>query len=79
MILDEPCAGLTETETGQFAEVMRKIRDTGISILLVEHHMSLIMNVSDYITVIDHGTKIAEGIPSEIMNEPVVRRSYLGE
>ena len=79
LVLDEPCAGLTETETEQFAHIMKKIRETGISMLLVEHHMSLIMDVSDYITVIDHGTKIAEGLPAEIAANPIVRKSYLGE
>lgn len=79
MVLDEPCAGLTETETEQFAELITKIKRTGVSMLLVEHHMSLIMNVSDYITVIDHGTKISEGIPEKIISDPIVKRSYLGE
>ena len=79
MILDEPCAGLTESETEQFGIIMKKIKETGISILLVEHHMNLIMEVSDYITVIDHGLKIAEGIPEEIISNPTVRMSYLGE
>lgn len=79
MILDEPCAGLTESETEQFGIIMKTIKKTGISILLVEHHMNLIMEVSDYITVIDHGTKIAEGLPKEIIENPAVRMSYLGE
>lgn len=79
LILDEPCAGLTETETAEFAVLMKEIRKTGISILLIEHHMSLVMDVSDYITVIDHGTKIGEGSPAEVSADPVVRKAYLGE
>ena len=79
LLLDEPCAGLTESETEQFAVMMKKIRNTGISILLIEHHMNLVMNVSDWITVIDHGVKIAEGRPEAVSKEPVVRKAYLGE
>lgn len=79
LILDEPCAGLTESETEQFSIVMKKIKETGISILFIEHHMSIVMGVSDMITVIDHGVKIAEGVPSEIANDPIVRKAYLGE
>ncbi len=79
LILDEPCAGLTESETVEFATLMKEIRNTGISILLIEHHMSLVMDVSDYITVIDHGTKIGEGTPAEVSADPVVRKAYLGE
>jgi len=79
LILDEPCAGLTETETAEFATLMKEIRKTGISILLIEHHMSLVMDVSDYITVIDHGTKIGEGTPAVVSADPVVRKAYLGE
>jgi ABC-type branched-subunit amino acid transport system ATPase component len=79
LLLDEPCAGLTDSETEQFAEMMKKIRNTGISILLIEHHMNLVMDVSDWITVIDHGVKIAEGIPEKVSKEPVVRTAYLGE
>lgn len=79
LLLDEPCAGLTESETVQFAEMMKKIRSTGISILLIEHHMNLVMDVSDWITVIDHGQKIAEGTPQEVAKSPTVRTAYLGE
>lgn len=79
LILDEPCAGLTESETEQFAVIMEKIKETGISILFIEHHMSIVMGVSDMITVIDHGVKIAEGKPKEIAENPHVRKAYLGE
>lgn len=79
LVLDEPCAGLTESETLEFASLMKEIRNTGISILLIEHHMSLVMDVSDYITVIDHGTKIGEGTPDKVSADPVVRKAYLGE
>ena len=79
LILDEPCAGLTESETEQFSVIMKKIKETGISILFIEHHMSIVMGVSDMITVIDHGVKIAEGPPEEIANDPIVRKAYLGE
>lgn len=79
LILDEPCAGLTESETEQFSVIMKKIKETGISILFIEHHMSIVMGVSDMITVIDHGVKIAEGPPAEIAENPIVRKAYLGE
>ena len=79
LILDEPCAGLTESETEQFSVIMQKIKETGISILFIEHHMSIVMGVSDMITVIDHGIKIAEGVPKDIAADPVVRKAYLGE
>jgi ABC-type branched-subunit amino acid transport system ATPase component/ABC-type branched-subunit amino acid transport system permease subunit len=78
LILDEPCAGLTEAETAQFSVMMQKIRETGISMLLIEHHMSLVMGVSDYITVIDHGTKISEGKPAFVSTDPIVLKAYLG-
>lgn len=79
LVLDEPCAGLTETETREFADLIRAIRNAGISVLLIEHHMSLVMDISDYITVLDYGKKIAEGTPVEISNNPVVQKAYLGE
>ena len=79
LILDEPCAGLTEAETEQFSVLMKNIRETGISMLLIEHHMKLVMGVSDYITVIDHGTKISEGTPAYVSKDPIVLKAYLGQ
>jgi ABC-type branched-subunit amino acid transport system ATPase component/ABC-type branched-subunit amino acid transport system permease subunit len=78
LILDEPCAGLTETETKQFSSLIQHIRKAGISVLLIEHHMSLVMEISDYITVLDYGKNIAEGTPAEIAANSEVRRAYLG-
>lgn len=78
LVLDEPCAGLTETETEQFSDLISKIRNAGISVLLIEHHMSIVMEISDYITVLDYGKKIAEGKPEDIAIDPIVRKAYLG-
>ena len=79
LVLDEPCAGLTETEILDFSNLVKSIRDTGISILLIEHHMSFVMDISDDITVLDYGKKIAEGVPADIVKNPIVRKAYLGD
>jgi ABC-type branched-subunit amino acid transport system ATPase component/ABC-type branched-subunit amino acid transport system permease subunit len=79
MVLDEPCAGLNETEVAELSKLIREIRDVGISVLMIEHHMSIVMGISDYITVIDYGMKIAEGTPAEVSVNPAVRKAYLGE
>lgn len=79
IMLDEPAAGMNPAETEELMELIFKIRDLGITVVLVEHDMQLVMNIADYITVLDHGIKIAEGIPSEIQTNPEVIRSYLGE
>ncbi len=78
LVLDEPCAGLTETETEQFSALIKKIRKAGISVLLIEHHMSLVMEISDHITVLDYGKEIAQGRPEAIAANPEVRKAYLG-
>lgn len=79
LLLDEPSAGLNDTETQAMKSLIRKMRDQGITILLVEHDMKLVMGISDRIIVLNFGKKIAEGTPEEIRGNPEVIRAYLGE
>jgi len=78
LLLDEPAAGLDEKETEDLGELIRKIRDNGVTLLLVEHDMSLTMEISDEIVVLDYGKKIAEGTPREIQYNKKVIDAYLG-
>jgi branched-chain amino acid transport system ATP-binding protein len=79
ILLDEPAAGLNIHETDELGRLIRKIRDWGTTVLLVEHDMSLVMEICDSIVVLDHGSKIAEGAPREIQKDAQVIRIYLGE
>jgi ABC-type branched-subunit amino acid transport system ATPase component len=79
LLLDEPAAGLAREDKAALAQLLRRIADSGVAVVLVEHDMAVVMGISDRIVVLDAGMRIASGTPAEIQRDPAVKKAYLGE
>src|SRR5206468_4840010 len=78
LMLDEPAAGLNHSDKIVLAKLLRRIADTGVGVVLIEHDMSLVMGISDEIVVLDAGRRLAHGTPDRVRNDPAVIEAYLG-